>query len=91
MKTIVVYACEAETPADEARLHLEAAASALHTQAADAHAEGMFLEGQSARIEQLAKLLSDEELIRMRDLFVQEGLLEIERKGPDVTCPGGEA
>lgn len=91
MKKIVVYACEVETPADEARLQLRAAASALHQQAADAHAEGMYLEGQSSRIEQLAAILSDEEALKMRNLFVEEGVIEIERKGPDLTCPGGEA
>lgn len=90
MKTIVVQACVVETPANEARLQLQAASHVLHTQAADAHAEGMYLEGQSVRIEQLATLLSDEEAIRMRDMFVSEGLMEIEGVA-DLTCPGGEA
>lgn len=90
MKIIEVQACAWETPAEEARLQMRAAARDLHHQAADAHAEGMYLEAQSARIEQLAQVLSDEEAIRMRDLFVAEGVIVVE-PGLDVNSPGGEA
>jgi hypothetical protein len=86
-----VFACVSESPADEARLQLHAASAVLHTQAADAHAEGMFLEGQSVRVEQLATVATDEEAIRIRDMFVREGLLEIEAGGPGMSSPGGEA
>lgn len=89
---IVVYTCPAESVADEARLQLRAAATVLHHQAADAHAQGMSLEGQSIRIEQLAILLNDEEVLKMRNLFVEEGVLEIETQvGVDVNSQGGDA
>lgn len=90
MKMIEVQACPWEAPAEEARLQMRAAARELHVRAADAHAEGMFLEAQSARIEQLAQVLSDEEAIRMRNLLVAEGVMTVER-GVDVNSPGGEA
>lgn len=90
VKPIVVSPCFWELPAEEARLQMQAAARELHVRAADAHAEGMFLESQSARIEQLAKVLSDEEAIRMRDLFVAEGVIVVEER-LDMSSPGGDA
>lgn len=89
-KPISVTPCYWEMPAEEARLQMQAAASELHVRAADAHAEGMYLEAQSVRIEQLAKILSDEELIKMRDLFVAEGVIVVEEK-LDMSSPGGDA
>lgn len=90
MKTIEVSPCPWESPAEEARAQLRAAARELHVQAADAHAEGMYLEGQSARIEQLAQVLCDEEAVKMRDLFVAEGVMVV-GAGLDVNSHGGEA
>lgn len=90
MKTIEVSSCPWESTAEEARLQMRAAARDLHVQAAEAHFEGMSLESQSARAGQLAEVLSDEEVIRMRDLFVAEGLIRIDG-GVDVSSPGGEA
>lgn len=69
---------------------MKAAAHALHLKAADAHAEGMYLEAQSARIEQLAQVLSDEEVVKMRDLFKAEGVITVE-KTVDVNTHGGDA
>lgn len=89
-KPITVAPCFWELPAEEARLQMQAAARELHVRAADAHAEGMYLESQSARIEQLARVLSDEEAIKMRDLFVAEGVMIVEEK-LDMSSPGGEA
>lgn len=63
--------------ADEARAQLRAASEALHYQAAEAHSEGMYLERQSARLESLAEGLDDDDALRIRDMFVKEGLLEI--------------
>lgn len=91
MKTIELAALPWETPAEEARLQMQAAARDLHIQAADAHAEGMYLESQSARIDQLAKILSDEEAIRMRDLFVAEGVIAVGKAVADVNTHGGDA
>lgn len=90
MEPIELLACPWETPAEEARLQMKAAAHALHLKAADAHAEGMYLEAQSARIEQLAQVLSDEEVAKMRDLFVAEGVITLE-KSVDVNTHGGDA
>lgn len=90
LESIHILACPWEAPAEEARLQMKAAAHALHIKAADAHAEGMYLEAQSARIEQLASVLSDEETINMRDLFVAEGVITLE-KGVDVNTHGGDA
>lgn len=90
IEPIQILACPWEAPAEEARLQMKAAAHALHLKAADAHAEGMYLEAQSARIEQLASVLSDEETIRMRDLFVAEGVITLE-KSVDVNTHGGDA
>lgn len=89
-KPIELAALPWETPAEEARLQMKATAHALHIKAADAHAEGMYLESQSARIEQLASVLSDEEAIRMRDLFVAEGVITLE-KNVGVNTHGGDA
>lgn len=50
----------------------------------------MYLEGQSARIEQLAQVLCDEEAVKMRDLFVAEGVMVV-GAGLDVNSHGGEA
>lgn len=69
---------------------MRAAAHVLHMKAADAHAEGMYLEAQSARIEQLAQVLSDEEVVKMRDLFVAERVITVE-KTVDVNTHGGDA
>lgn len=90
MKPIELAALPWETPAEEARLQMQGAARELHVRAADAHAEGMYLESQSARIDQLARVLSDEEAIKMRDLFVAEGVIAVE-KSVDVNTHGGDA
>lgn len=89
---IVIAALPWESPAEEARLQMKAAAHALHLRAADAHAEGMYFEAQSARIEQLASVLSDPEVTNMRNLFVAEGVISIKAvEGPDVNTHGGDA
>lgn len=79
------------SPSDEARLQLQAAAAVLHQRAADAHAKGMFLEGQSVRVEQLADGVSDEDAIKVRNLFVEEGVLIVENVDFAVTAKGGES
>lgn len=80
------------TPEEEARLHLRAAAEVLHGEAAAAHAKGMYYERQSARLEQLAELALDNQVLRCRDMFVDEGVIEIEtHDGPQVSSPGGES
>ena len=65
------------SPADEARLHLRVCAHELHTQAAESHAEGVYFARQSARLDQLAEILSDDEVVKIRDSFVEEGAMEI--------------
>lgn len=90
MDPIEILTCPWETPAEEVRLQMKAAAHALHMKAADAHAEGMYLEAQSARIEQLTSVLGDDELVKMRDLFVAEGVITLE-KSVDVNTHGGDA
>lgn len=74
---IAIHSCPQFSRAEEARLQLQAASQALHQMAADAHAEGMYLEGQSARFEMLTEGLDDEDVVRVRDRFVEEGLLEV--------------
>lgn len=90
LEPIELLACPWEAPAEEARLQMRAAAHVLHMKAADAHAEGMYLEAQSVRIEQLATILNDDEVIKMRDLFKAEGVITVE-KSVDVNTHGGEA
>jgi hypothetical protein len=75
-------------PVEEARLQLLSMAQELHQRAADAHAEGMYYEGQSARVEQLADIATGEQLLNMRDLFVKEGVVEVL---PGVNAIGSEA
>lgn len=79
-------------PEEEARLHLLGAAEALKRQAASAHARGMTLLEQSAKIAQIADLLEDASVVAVRDLFVEAGLLAIEDEEPEpvVTARGGE-
>lgn len=94
---ISVYVIPGAPPGDEARAQLLAAAAVLHQRAADAHAQGMFLEGQSVRIEQLAEGVDDEDAVKIRDLFVREGVLEVRKIAPVeeelavvVTAKGGQ-
>lgn len=76
------------TRADEARLQLRVCSEMLHAQALEAGDEAMYLERQSARVEAIAEGVDDDGAILVRDLFVQEGLLEIL---PGTNTVGGQA
>lgn len=91
MEKIQVTALPWETEAEEARLQMKAAARELHVRAADSHAEGMYYEAQSVRIDQLAQILNDEEVTKMRDLFVAEGVMSVGGADVDVNTHGGDA
>lgn len=54
----------------DARAWLKQIADAIHLQAADAHILGMNLTKRSARIEQLARISSDDEATKMLAILV---------------------
>jgi hypothetical protein len=88
---IVVLECPEVSKSEEARLQLLAASYVLHQRAAEAHAQGMHCEYQSARVETLVNGCDDATLVQVRDILVEEGLLEIEPSAIEVTSKGGEA
>lgn len=91
---IVILACPDVSRGEEARLQIKAAAHVLHQRATEAHLEGMFLEGQSVRLDQLSELAEDAEIVKLRNILVDEGVLEIEVDFDvtiDCTSKGGQA
>ena len=73
--------------ADDGRAELRALAFELHGQAADAHTQGMALTRRASRIEQLADICTDDQVVDARDRFLEAGLLEV----VELTGPGGNA
>lgn len=67
---------------------LRVIADLLYVQAADAHAEGMALTERSARIRQLAHILTDEEAAKLLHDLQEEGVAPL---GVACTSSGGEA
>lgn len=87
---VVVFPCPEEGRIGEAKLQIAAAVAVLHQRAAEAAAHALYCEGQSVRLDTILTGCADEELVRVRDALLDEGLLEIEDP-IDVTCPGGQA
>ena len=87
---VVVLPCPSENIVDEAKLQLMAAAAVLHKQAAEALAQGLYLQGQSARMEMLGEGLDDEDIVNVRDKLVAEGVLQIDTTWT-TSAPGGQA
>lgn len=83
--------------AEEARAQIKAASQTFHHMAATAHSEGMFFEGQSARLEMLVEGVEDDEIIQIRDSFVEGGVLEyldidtLEGLATPTNASGGDA
>jgi hypothetical protein len=92
-RPVFVVAAPGATPAQEARIHLYCFAREMFTRAADAHATGMSRLKTSTRIEQLADIVSDEMAVKVRDIFLSEGILELKAdKGmPSQNSSGGDA
>lgn len=81
-----------------ARTQMELCARVLTQDAADMHAEGMNLIGQAAKLEQLAKILDDSQIVevfkRLKDegllgLFSDEDLVDLDLA--DLNSTGGDA
>lgn len=88
-ETVLVFPCPDLSPAEEAKAQMLTCAASLHVDAADAHAQGLYLERQAARLETLIELMSDEEMIQARDKCVEEGLIEVIPLSN--LTPGGDA
>ena len=88
---IVLLACPEVSASEEAKLHLLAAAHVLHLRAIEANGQALSYENQSAQLSVMAEGCDDEQLVEVRDVFLAEGLFEVEKSPIDVTSPGGEA
>ncbi len=88
---IILLACPDVSAVEEAKLHLLAAAHVLHLRAIEANGQALSYENQSAQLNMMVEGCDDAQILEVRDVFVAEGLFEIEPADIDVTSPGGEA
>lgn len=91
MKSIPVFSLPELDPSEEAKIQLAAYAVELHEKAANAHVEGMHLEAQATRVSILLEVATPEDLIKSRDRFVAEGLMQVEKVEVVPMTKGGDA
>lgn len=69
---------------------IEIAALALFAKAADKHMEGVDIARNAAKLELMAELLDEEELKKVFDKLVAQGVVVVD-KIPEFTSTGGDA